>query len=149
MTPFRSRALAALLGAALLGAAAVSDAVTLRWAGRGDMHTTDPHAQNENLTNNINSLIYEFLVTRDKQLGIVPALAESWTQVNPTTWRFKLRQASSSTTARRSPPTTSCSRFERAQSDTSQLRAYAQRRRTVEEDRRPHRGVRHAGAQPR
>ncbi len=31
------------------------DAKTLRWAGRGDMQTTDPHSQNENLTNNINS----------------------------------------------------------------------------------------------
>ena len=80
-------ALVAVLG---LGALA-ADAVTLRWAGRGDMQTTDPHSQNENLTNNINSLVYEFLVQRDKQLGIVPSLAESWTQVNPTTWRFKLR----------------------------------------------------------
>ena len=80
-------ALVAVLGLAAFGA----DAVTLRWAGRGDMQTTDPHSQNEGLTNNINGLVYEFLVNRDKQLGLAPALAESWTQVNPTTWRFKLR----------------------------------------------------------
>src|SRR2546423_13628057 len=66
-------------------------ATTLRWANRGDMQTTDPHSQNEGLTNNINSLIYEFLTDRDKQLKIRPALAESWQRLNDTTWRFKLR----------------------------------------------------------
>src|ERR1700687_3436690 len=44
----------------------IAEAKTLRWAGRGDMQTTDPHSQNENLTNNINLLIYEFLLYRDK-----------------------------------------------------------------------------------
>src|SRR5258706_12505333 len=68
-----------------------TEAKTLRWAGRGDMQTTDPHSQNENLTNNINQLVYEFLIVRDKKLGLQPALAESWTRINPTTWRFKLR----------------------------------------------------------
>src|SRR5215470_9527149 len=67
------------------------EAKTLRWAGRGDMQTTDPYSQNENLTNNINILIYEPLVNRDKRLVPIPALAVSWQQVNPTTWRFKLR----------------------------------------------------------
>jgi len=125
MTPFRSRALAALLGAALLGAAAVSDAVTLRWAGRGDMHTTDPHSQNENLTNNLNSLIYEFLVMRDKQLGIIPDLAESWTQVNPTTWRFKLRPGVKFHDGTPFTADDVVFSFERAKADSSQLRAYA------------------------
>ena len=32
------------------------DTKTLRWAGRGDMQTTDPHSQNETLTNNMNGL---------------------------------------------------------------------------------------------
>jgi peptide/nickel transport system substrate-binding protein len=125
MTPFRSRALAALLGAALLGAAAVSDAVTLRWAGRGDMHTTDPHSQNENLTNNLNALIYEFLVMRDKQLGIIPDLAESWTQVNPTTWRFKLRPGVKFHDGTPFTADDVVFSFERAKADSSQLRAYA------------------------
>jgi len=83
--------LALALAAALPSPRSDADAKTLRWAGRGDMQTTDPHSQNEILTNNINQLVYEFLITRDKKLGLVPALAESWTQVNPTTWRFKLR----------------------------------------------------------
>ena len=85
-------AVAALAFAATLSAVTTpTDAKTLRWAGRGDMQTTDPHSQNEGLTNNINQLIYEFLLVRDKKLGLAPALAESWTRVNPTTWRFKLR----------------------------------------------------------
>src|ERR1700676_773434 len=69
----------------------VLEAKTLRWAGRGDMQTTDPHSQNENLTNNINILVYEPLILRNKTLGLEPALATSWEQLNPTTWRFKLR----------------------------------------------------------
>ena len=87
---FHTFAIASLAATVGLGAM-TADAVTLRWAGRGDMQTTDPHSQNENLTNNINGQIYEFLVLRNKQLKQVPGLAESWTQVNPTTWRFKLR----------------------------------------------------------
>ena len=43
-----------------------AEAKTLHWANRGDPQTTDPHSQNEGLTNNINFLVYEFLIGRDK-----------------------------------------------------------------------------------
>jgi len=117
---------ATLLAAAAL-AIAVSDvgATTLRWAGRGDPQTTDPHSQNEILTNNINSLIYEFLVDRDKELGLRPSLAVSWTQVNPTTWRVKLRPG---VTFHDGTPFTADDvvfSYERARADTSQLRVYS------------------------
>ena len=37
--------------------------------------------------------IYDHLTARDHATGkLVPKLAESWTRVQPTTWRFKLRQ---------------------------------------------------------
>ena len=36
--------------------------------------------------------VYEGLVTRDKDLKIVPALAESWETPEPTRWRFHLRK---------------------------------------------------------
>ena len=49
---------AALAFAALAAAALPIDAKTLRWAGRGDLQTTDPHSQHENLTNHINILVY-------------------------------------------------------------------------------------------
>jgi hypothetical protein len=69
-----------------------ASAKTLRWAGRGDLNTTDPHSQNENLTNNINILVYETLIDRDKKLALRPSLAESWQQVSPTVWRFVARR---------------------------------------------------------
>jgi peptide/nickel transport system substrate-binding protein len=115
----------ASLAAAMALGAACADAVTLRWAGRGDMQTTDPHSQNENLTNNINGMVYEFLVMRDKQLNIVPGLAESWTQVNPTTWRFKLRPGVKFHDGTPFTADDVVFSFERARADTSQLRAYA------------------------
>jgi peptide/nickel transport system substrate-binding protein len=120
------RALVAAVLAAACGIAALpAEAVTLRWAGRGDMQTTDPHSQNEGLTNNINSLIYEFLVDRDKELGIRPALAESWTQVNPTTWRFKLRPGVKFHDGTPFTADDVVFSFERAKADTSQLKAYS------------------------
>jgi peptide/nickel transport system substrate-binding protein len=81
--------LAVFLFSALLGAGL--HAQTLRWSSQGDAQTMDPHSQNELLTNSINGQVYDTLVMRDKQLGIAPALATEWTQVNPTLWRVKLR----------------------------------------------------------
>src|ERR1700737_1636871 len=101
------------------------DAKTLRWAGRGDMQTTDPHSQNENLTNNINLLIYEFLRYSDNKLVLKPALATSWEQVNPTTWRFKLRPGVKFHDGTPFTADDVVFSFERARADTSQLRVYA------------------------
>jgi len=79
------------IGVALLGLAFGVSAQTLRWAGQGDPQTMDPHSQNETLTNNVNSQIYERLTRRDAKLALVPGLAASWSQTGPLTWRFKLR----------------------------------------------------------
>jgi peptide/nickel transport system substrate-binding protein len=78
--------------AAALFATAVSQAATLRWSSQGDYLTADPMAQNELLTNSINGHVYESLVMRGKKLEIIPGLAESWKQTNPTTWVFNLRK---------------------------------------------------------
>jgi len=123
--PNRFAAFALLLAGAIALAIPDGEAKTLRWAGRGDMQTTDPHSQNEGLTNNINQLVYEFLIVRDKKLGLQPALAESWTQVNPTTWRFKLRAGVKFHDGTPFTADDVVFSFERARSDTSQLRAYA------------------------
>ena len=80
----------ALCLAALAGGAA--HAQTLRWASAGDVQTLDPVSQNESFTNAFNGQIYDFLVARDKKLGIVPALATEWKQDGPLKWTFKLRQ---------------------------------------------------------
>ena len=66
-------------------------AQTFRWATQGDSLTMDPHSQNEGLTNTMNGQVYERLVKRDRQLNLGPGLATSWQQVNPLTWRLKLR----------------------------------------------------------
>ncbi|MDT9001487.1 ABC transporter substrate-binding protein [Paucibacter sp. APW11] len=70
----------------------LAQAQTLRWSSQGDPQTMDPHSQNELMTNMANGQVYERLVSRDKQLRIVPGLAAEWTQLSPLLWRFKLRQ---------------------------------------------------------
>jgi peptide/nickel transport system substrate-binding protein len=77
---------------AALALTASAEAATLRWSSQGDYLTADPMAQNELLTNSINGHVYESLVMRGKKLEIIPALAESWKQTNPTTWVFNLRK---------------------------------------------------------
>jgi peptide/nickel transport system substrate-binding protein len=121
----RAAALAASLAAALALALPAADAKTLRWAGRGDPNTTDPHSQNEILTNNINSLVYEFLVDQDKQLGLRPALAESWQKVSPTVWRFKLRAGVKFHDGTPFTADDVVFSYERARAESSQLRVYA------------------------
>jgi len=71
--------------------AGLTQAQTLRWTSQGDMQTTDPHSQNEVLTNSLNNQVYEALTRRGKDMSMIPALATEWTQVTPLIWRFKLR----------------------------------------------------------
>jgi peptide/nickel transport system substrate-binding protein len=108
-----------------IAAAPPASAKTLRWAGRGDLQTTDPHSQNENLTNNINILVYEALIERDKKLVLRPSLAESWQQTSPTTWRFKLRRGVKFHDGTPFTADDVVFSYERARANTSQLRAYA------------------------
>jgi len=108
-----------------LAAAVPASGKTLRWAGRGDLQTTDPHSQNENLTNNINILVYETLIDRDKKLALRPSLAQSWQQTSRTTWRFKLRPGVRFHDGTPFTADDVVFSFERARADTSQLRAYA------------------------
>ena len=124
LTRFPRIAIAAAL-AASLAAASVADAKTLRWAGRGDPQTMDPYSQNENLTNNINNLIYDTLVMRDKDLKVIPGLATSWEQLNPTTWRFKLRQGVKFHDGTPFTADDVVFSMQRSAEDTSQIRAYS------------------------
>ena len=81
--------IAALLATAL--AASGADAKTFRYAYRVDPASLDPHALAETFTLSWLGQIYEPLVGRGKQLELVPALATSWDQPEPTVWRFHLR----------------------------------------------------------
>ncbi len=88
VTPFLR---AAALAAAIALGASPAGAKTLRFSSQGDITTIDPHGNNEGFTNAFLDNIYETLVTRGKDLKVVPCLAESWTAVSPTVMRFKLR----------------------------------------------------------
>ncbi len=81
-----------LLGlAAACFTAAGTQAKTLRYASQFDPGTMDPHALASAYNARVLTQIYEPLIWRDEQFQLEPRLAVSWTLVDPTTWRFKLR----------------------------------------------------------
>jgi len=69
-----------------------ASAQTLRYANQGELKSLDPYTLKETTTIAHHGHVYEGLVARDKELKIVPALAESWETVSPTKWRFHLRK---------------------------------------------------------
>ena len=77
------RLVATLLLLAAFSLALPAAAKTLRWASQGDPQTMDPHSQNESMTNMMNGQVYEGLISRGKNLELVPALATEWQQVSP------------------------------------------------------------------
>src|ERR1700674_1226248 len=69
-----------------------ASAQTLRYANQGTLKSLDPYTLNESTTHAHLGHVYEGLVTRDKDLKTIPALAESWEIPEPTRWRFHLRK---------------------------------------------------------
>jgi peptide/nickel transport system substrate-binding protein len=69
-----------------------ASAQTLRYANQGDLKSLDPYSLNETTTHAHLGQVYEGLIARDKDLKIIPALAESWETPEPTRWRFHLRK---------------------------------------------------------
>jgi peptide/nickel transport system substrate-binding protein len=69
-----------------------SAANTLRMAYAGDVRGMDPYASSTSFTLGFLSHIYEPLVRYNLDLKIEPALATSWKVIEPTVWRFKLRE---------------------------------------------------------
>jgi peptide/nickel transport system substrate-binding protein len=65
---------------------------TLRYANQGELKSLDPYTLNESTTHAHLGHIYESLVARDRDLKLVPGLAESWETPEPTRWRFHLRK---------------------------------------------------------
>src|SRR6202171_2201359 len=86
----------ALRAATILSAVAFAmlpaAAQTLRYANQGDLKSLDPYTLKETTTIAHHGHVYEGLTARDKDLKIVPALAESWETPEPTRWRFHLRK---------------------------------------------------------
>ena len=61
-------------------------------AQKADAYTMDPAKHSSFSTANVLMHIYDPLVTRDEKGAFAPALALSWSNPDPLTWRFKLRQ---------------------------------------------------------
>ncbi|MHA1566117.1 MAG: ABC transporter substrate-binding protein [Alphaproteobacteria bacterium] len=81
-----------LAGTILAALAAPAHANELRFAFQGDIHSMDPYTLNETFSLGTLGNVFEGLVQRAPDLSIQPALAESWEILEPTRWRFKLRQ---------------------------------------------------------
>src|SRR5436190_2438817 len=82
-----------VLGLALAAAWALpASAATLRFAFQGELKSLDPYSLNESFTLGMLGNVYEGLTKRDKNLEIIPGLAERWEVLEPTRWRFYLRK---------------------------------------------------------
>ena len=86
----RITTLAAAMAAALL--AVPAEAKTFRYAFQGDLNALDPYTLNETFTLGALGNVMEGLTKRDKDLKIIPGLAERWEVLEPTRWRFYLRK---------------------------------------------------------
>ena len=87
-----SRIFAATAVALTLAAYGMAEAKTFRFSSSGDINGLDPHLNNEAPTNAMKNNLYETLIFRNYELKLLPGLATEWKQVDPTTWRFTLRQ---------------------------------------------------------
>ncbi len=78
------------IAAALIGFSA--HAANLRIGVGADITSMDPHFVNLFPNNGVAEHIYDKLVGLDADSRLIPALAESWKTIDPTTWEFKLRK---------------------------------------------------------
>src|SRR5882672_12403993 len=73
-------------------AATPAAAKTFRYAFQGALNALDPYTLNETFTLGAMGNVMEGLTKRDKDLKIIPGLAERWEIVDPLKWRFYLRK---------------------------------------------------------
>jgi peptide/nickel transport system substrate-binding protein len=77
----------------LMAASSAQAQQTLRYAFQGNLNTLDPYGINETTTLGLQGNVYEALTKRDKDLKIIPGLAERWDILDGgTRWRFYLRK---------------------------------------------------------
>lgn len=100
MTTWRAIALAFLLLASLATGLASNLALsppadgqkTFKLASQSGINSLDPYTLNEAFTLGILANVMEGLVKRDKNLKIIPGLAERWELADAKRWRFHLRK---------------------------------------------------------
>src|SRR6478735_7772248 len=73
-------------------AATPAAAKTFRYAFQGDLNALDPYTLNETFASGALGNVMEGLTKRDKDLKIIPGLAERWEIVDPLKCRFYLRK---------------------------------------------------------
>ncbi|WP_249870488.1 glutathione ABC transporter substrate-binding protein [Oceanobacillus saliphilus] len=61
-------------------------------ATQSDAVSLDPHATNDTPSANVRINIFDNLVIQDENMELKPSLAESWEQIDDTTWEFRLRE---------------------------------------------------------
>lgn len=83
---------AALIPAPALAAATPKRGGTLRVAMGREFIGADPQGSSSGVDRNLYTSLYNGLVVPDAQLRIVPGLATSWSQPDPKTYVFQLRQ---------------------------------------------------------
>lgn len=83
-------AASALASSLLLASSAAAE--TFKYAFQGDVLTMDPHGAFETMTLGFQGNIYDGLVTRNEKMETVGALAESFENIEPRVWRFKLHR---------------------------------------------------------
>src|SRR4029450_6995692 len=89
----QATAVACLLAAAACARPAPAPAPqALRVLLTGDVHSLDPNAEIDSLTDAVLSNVFEPLVDLDEGLRPRPVLAESWEHPQPERWRFRLRK---------------------------------------------------------
>ncbi|MGV6873579.1 ABC transporter substrate-binding protein [Pseudochelatococcus sp. B33] len=89
---FMIGALAAVAIPSLPTASPAQGPATLVVAQPADAYSMDPAKHSTFPTANVLFQIYDALVTQDENGEIAPALATSWSNPDPLTWRFKLRE---------------------------------------------------------
>lgn len=93
MNHFNSIRLRCALATWLLALAAGQvHAASVRVANQGDVLSLDPHSLNEAVQLSFLNNVFESLVTRGKDLKLVPSLAVGWRLKSPTVWQFDLRK---------------------------------------------------------
>jgi peptide/nickel transport system substrate-binding protein len=81
-----------LFASLFLGVVANAPAQDFAVALATPLQTLDPHERNAAGNNSVIDHLFDTLVARDAREALRPALAESWTARDATTWEFKLRR---------------------------------------------------------